>query len=374
MTLLAAPFYILAGEIMNKSGITTRLILLSARIMGKIRGATAYANVLASVFFSGISGSSVADTAALGQVFIHGMPKEGYRKEFAAAVTVASAIIGPIIPPSISAVIYSAVTGVSVLSLFVAGIVPGILLATACFAVIYIRGLRGHFPAPVQLDETQSLWRLAVDGAFVVSLPVFIVWGTVGGVFTPTEAGGMACIYALFLGVVVFRSIDLRSFWDAFRNALRATATVFFLVAMVSLASYVLIIEGFGSITLIIRDVFGRDVHLFLFATIGMLLLLGLFLEPTVIMIVFIPLLLPVSRSLGIDDLHFAMTAILTLTIGMITPPVGINLFIAMKIGNIGLGALMRELWPFLVAEFLVIATIASVPEISTWLPALLNP
>ncbi len=375
MTLLAAPFYILAGEVMNMAGITDRLIELSKRIVGKIRGATAYANVLASVFFSGISGSSVADTAALGQVFIHGMPREGYKKEFAAAVTVASAVIGPIIPPSITAVIYSSVTGVSVISLFVAGIIPGLLLGVACFFVIYFKGLAGGLP-PVQAVERRSdvsFGRLLFDGLAVVSLPVLIVWGTVGGVFTPTEAGGVACLYAIFLGVVVFRTLDLKRFWTAMTNAARSSATVFFLVAMVSLASYVLIIEGFGDLTIFLRSQFVDQPIAFMFATVGILLLLGMFLEPTVIIIVFMPLLIPVSRGLGIDDVHFAMTVMLTLTLGMITPPVGINLFIAMRIGNIRMLPLVRELIPFLIAELVVIALIALVPALSTWLPTVLR-
>ncbi|RUT28866.1 TRAP transporter large permease [Arsenicitalea aurantiaca] len=375
MALLAAPFYIFAGEIMGSAGITDRLITLSQRIMGKIRGATAYANVLASVFFSGISGSSVADTAALGQVFIRGMPKEGYTKEFAAAVTVASAVIGPIIPPSVTAVIYSAVTGVSVVSLFVAGIIPGLLLGLACFVVIYLKGVAGQLPDSRQtlLHADEPTWRLALDGIAVVSLPVLIVWGTVGGVFTPTEAGGVACIYAIFLGSVVFRSLSRRAFWEALKNSARASATVFFLVAMVSLASYVLIINGFGTLSDFLRTSFVDQPVPFLFATIAILLLLGMFLEPTVIIIVFVPLLTPVSRSLGIDDIHFAMTVILSLTMGMITPPVGINLFIAMRIGDIRMGALMKALYPFLIAHLFVIALIALVPPLSTYLPTVLR-
>ncbi len=375
MALLAAPFYILAGEIMGSAGITDRLIALSQRIMGKVRGATAYANVLASVFFAGISGSSVADTAALGQVFIRGMPREGYTKEFAAAVTVASALIAPIIPPSVTAVIYSAVTGVSVISLFVAGIIPGLLLALACFVVIYVKGAMGQLPdsrATLKLAD-EPFWRLMFDGLAVVSLPVLIVWGTVGGVFTPTEAGGVACIYAIFLGIFVFRSLTPRTLWEAVKNSARSSATVFFLVSMVSLASYVMIISGFGSVRDFLASSFVDQPTLFLFATILILLALGMVLEPTVMIIVFVPLLVPVARGLGIDDIHFAMTVILSMTMGMITPPVGINLFIAMRIGNIGMAPLMRELIPFIVALLAVIVIIALVPPLTTYLPTIIR-
>ena len=332
MTLLAAPFYILAGELMNSGGITDRLIALSTRIMGRVRGATAYANVLTSVFFSGISGSSVADTAALGKVFIHGMPREGYTKEYAAAVTLASALIGPIIPPSITAVIYAALTGVSVIGLFVAGIVPGLLLGLACMAVIWVGGLKGDLPAPRPVRPAafrSGAWPLTVFSS--PRFPALIVLGAVGGVFTPTEAGGVACLYAMALGAWAFRTLDRATFAAALRNAARSTAVVFFLVAMVSVASYVLIIEGLGSLSAVLQTGFSDRPYAFLFASVGMLLFLGLFLEPTVILLVFIPLLLPVARSLELDDFHFAMVVMLTLTVGMITPPVGINLFVAMS-------------------------------------------
>ena len=374
MTLLAAPFYILAGELMNAGGITDRLIALSTRIMGQIRGATAYANVLTSVFFSGISGSSVADTAALGKVFIHGMPREGYSKEFAAAVTLASALIGPIIPPSITAVIYAALTGVSVIALFVGGILPGLLLGLACMAVIWVGGLRGGLPAPPPRQASgEPFWRLMIDGLLVLSLPVLIVLGAVGGVFTPTEAGGVACLYAAVLGFWAFRTLDMKRFGEALGNAARSTATVFFLVAMVSVASYVLIIEGIGSLSHVLQTSFDDRPLAFLFATVGLLLLLGLFLEPTVILLVFVPLLLPVARGLGLDDIHFAMVVMLTLTVGMITPPVGINLFVAMSIGKIRLAPLLAALWPFFLAELAVIVLIILVPEISTVLPGMLR-
>jgi tripartite ATP-independent transporter DctM subunit len=206
--LMAAPFYVFAGELMNRGGISQRLIHLAQVLVGRIRGGTAYANILASVLFAGISGTAVADIAALGNIFIKGMAKEGYTKSFAAAVTVASSVIGPIIPPSVIMVLYAAVADISVLSLFLAGIVPGLLLALACAAVVFWRGVKGSLPVATVTVPRSEVPKLVRDGLLVVSLPAFIVIGTVSGAFTPTEAGGVAVVYAAFLGAVVFRHLD----------------------------------------------------------------------------------------------------------------------------------------------------------------------
>ena len=208
--LLSAPFYILAGEIMNRGGVTDRLIRFAQLLTRGLTGGTAYANTVASIIFAGISGTAIADTAALGQVFIKGMPKEGYTREFAAAVTVAGSMIGPIIPPSVIMIIYAAVSRVSVIDLFLAGVVPGLLLALAVSIVIFIQGRRGGLPVSTVSVPRAEVPRMALDTMLVVSLPVFIVIGTLSGTFTATEAGGVAAIYAMILGWLVFRTLDLK--------------------------------------------------------------------------------------------------------------------------------------------------------------------
>src|SRR5690606_25267261 len=225
--LLSAPFYILAGELMNRGGVTDRLIRFSQIVTRGLRGGTAYANTVASVVFAGISGTAIADTAALGQVFIKGMAKEGYSKEFAAAVTVAGSVIGPIIPPSVIMVIYAAVSRISVIDLFLAGLVPGLLLAMAVSVVIWIRGRNGGLPVS-RIDVARAeIPRMALDTVLVVSLPVLIVVGTLSGAFTATEAGGVAAVYAMLLGLFVFRNLDGKELWSALTVSARTTSSLF---------------------------------------------------------------------------------------------------------------------------------------------------
>ena len=207
--LLAAPFFILAGEIMSRGGITERLIRLSALITGAVRGGTAYANVVASVLFAGISGSAVADTAALGQVFIKGMPKEGYTVQYSAAVTLSSSVIGPIIPPSIIMVIYAAVAQISILDLFLAGVVPGLLLAGSLMVVIAVDARKGRLPKATVTVTREEVPGLVRDGILVAMLPLIIIGGVASGAFTATEAGGIACVYAVVISLFVMRTLNL---------------------------------------------------------------------------------------------------------------------------------------------------------------------
>lgn len=367
--LLAAPFYIAAGEIMNRGGISERLIELSRILVGRVRGGTAYATIIAAVLFSGISGTAVADIAALGQIFINGMPKEGYSKAFAAALVTASSVIGPIIPPSVIMVLYAAVADISVLNLFIAGILPGLLLGVACGLVVFFRGLKGELPiAHVEIKRADAP-RLIRDGILVMSLPGFIVIGTLTGAFTPTEAGGIAVIYALFLGFFVFRSLDWAGLTQAMRNAARLTAGLFLLIATVEIVNYVLIMAGIGEWTAGLAKAFAGQPQLFMLACVVAFLLIGLALDAGPALLLLAPFLLPVSREMGIDDMHFSMVMIVSCTLGLISPPVGICLFVACKIGNITMRQLWSELALFFYAEIALIVLMVFVPEISTALP-----
>ena len=242
--LLAAPFYIFAGEIMNRGGITSRLIRLAGLATRGVPGGTAYANVSSSVLFAGISGAAVADTAALGQVFIKGMPEEGYDKHYSAAVTIASSIIGPIIPPSVIMIIYAAVTRISVIELFVAGIVPGLMLAGVMWLLIWLQACGGRLPKSSHRVVKGEVLILVRDGLLVMGLPAIIVGGTLSGMFTATEAGGVAVVYALVISWAVFKSLDVAEVWDALRRSARITATIYLVIAAATIVSYVLIIGG----------------------------------------------------------------------------------------------------------------------------------
>jgi len=367
--LLAAPFYILAGEIMNRGGISARLIDLSRALVGRVRGGTAYAAIFAAVLFSGISGTAVADIAALGQIFINSMPREGYSKAFAAAVVTAASVIGPIIPPSVIMVLYAAVADISVLNLFLAGIVPGLLLGVACGLVVFVRGLKGGLPISNVEIKRSDLPRLARDGSLVMSLPAFIVVGTLSGAFTPTEAGGIAVLYAMFLGVFVFRSLNLASTMEAMRNASRLTASLFLLIATVEIVNYVMIMAGIGEWTAGLAKAFAGQPQLFLIACVVSFLLIGLALDAGPALLLLAPFLLPVSREMGIDDIHFSIVMIVSCTLGLISPPVGICLFVACKIGNITLRQLWHELRWFFYAQIGLIMVLVFFPILSTGVP-----
>lgn len=371
--LLAAPFYIVAGELMSRGGISTRLICFATLIVGRIRGGTAYAVVAASVMFSGISGTAIADIAALGQIFIKSMAKEGYSRAFAAALVAAGSIIGPIIPPSVIMVIYAAVAEISVLKLFLAGIVPGVMLALACGTVIFIKGVRGELP-PTSMEIPRSERGSTVrQGLLVLTLPAFIVFGTTSGVFTPTEAGGIAAAYAMFLSVFVFRELDRRALMGCFRAAARLTAGLFLLIATVEVVNYVLIIAGIEDWTRSLLEVFqGRPV-LFMLACVVAFLVIGLALDAGPALLLLAPVLLPLSRQMGIDDMQFSMVMIVSCTMGLISPPVGIVLFVACRIGEMTLTVLWRELRWFFLAQIGVIVLLAVVPQFSTALPSLMG-
>ncbi|MBQ2262784.1 MAG: TRAP transporter large permease [Loktanella sp.] len=371
---LAVPFYILAAEIMSQGGITARLISIASAMTSWLRGGTAFANIGTSVLFAGISGSAVADAAALGRVFTEEMPKEGYTKEYSAAVTAASSIVGPIIPPSGLAIIMAAVTGLSVIDLFLAGILPGLLLGGACAAVVAIDALRKRVPKPRRMAIDRSgIPRMIIEGIAVLTLPVIIIGGMLAGIYTATEGGGVAVAYAIFLSVFVFRVMDMKGLWLAFLRAARTSATIYLLVAAATILSYALNLLGIASWVSSAAGIFQQNPLLFLFAVAGLMLILGTFLDIGAAILIFAPILMPVVYQLGIDPMQASMVIMLTLAMGLVTPPVGVVLFVMMRVGNVRLFPLIRALIPFLLAQLVVIGLICLIPGISSYLPNLLN-
>lgn len=371
---LAVPFYILAAEIMSQGGITSRLISIASAATSWLRGGTAFANIGTSVLFAGISGSAVADAAALGRVFTEEMPKEGYTKEYAAAVTAASSIVGPIIPPSGLAIIMAAVTGLSVIDLFLAGILPGLLLAGACAAVVAVDAIRGRVPKPRRMAfQREDAVKMIVEAVAVLTLPVIIIGGMIAGIYTATEGGGIAVAYAIFLSVVVFRVMDMKGLWLAFLRATRTSATIYLLVAAATILSYALNLLGIASFVSSAAEVFEHSPVLFLFGVAVLMLILGMFLDIGAAILIFAPLLMPVVYQLGIDPMQASMVIMLTLAMGLVTPPVGVVLFVMMRVGRVGLFPLIRALTPFLLAQLAAIALLCLIPGISSYLPNLLN-
>lgn len=370
--LLAVPFFILSGEIMGRGGITERLVRLAALITGQIRAGTAYAAIVSAVFFSGISGAALADAAALGQVFIRGMPNEGYRVEYSAALIAAGSMIGPIVPPSILMVIYASVTQVSLIRLFVGGIIPGLVMALALAAVVRVQARGGRLPRGTIVIARAEVLRVLVEGAVVLVLPAIIVGGIIFGVFTPTEAGGVAALYAAAVSTMVFGTLGARDLWNCLAGTARMTASLYLIIAAASIVSYVLTLGGIGEMIRHVSEVFVGHPTEFLICVVMLMLLVGIFLEPGACIVLFMPLLFPPSMALGIDPVHFSIIAILTITLGMIHPPVGLCLFVCCRIGDVSIFSVTREIIPFFLVLLAVVVLLIAVPSISTTLPRLL--
>ncbi|MEP3047980.1 MAG: TRAP transporter large permease [Roseibium sp.] len=371
--LLAIPLFVLAGEVMNESGITGRIIAFANVIVGRMRAGLALVNIWASVIFAGLSGSAVADTSAIGRVFIPEMEKHGYSRSFAAALTAASSVIGPIIPPSIPVIIYALiVSGVSVPALFLAGIVPGIMLAIFLSAFVMLTVKVEDNIESGDLDQIPATNAL-LGGILPLLMPVFVVGSILFGIVTPTEAASFAVAYALFLGIFIYRNISISALPRLFCEAMRDSAVILIIIAAVSAANWLLTYNRVPNMLTdwVLMNVDSQTV--FLLATILLFLFVGLFLEGIAAMLVLVPILHPIAVGFGIDPVHFGILVIFNLMIGLITPPLGLCLFVAEGIARVGMARLTWAILPFFAVEVLVLLILTFVPETVTWLPQALG-
>ena len=370
--LLAIPLFILAGELMNESGITSRIIDFANILVGRFRAGLALVNIWASVIFAGLSGSAVADTSALGRVFIPEMERRGYPRDFAAAITAASSVIGPIIPPSIPVIIYAlTVTGVSVPALFLAGVIPGILLA--CFLSVYVLLFAGHFEQPAEKKFGESKKKILLQGIIPLLMPVFVVGSILAGIVTPTEAASFAVAYALVVGLFIFRELKPAELPGIFGRSMRDSAVIMIVIAAVAAANWLLTYNRVPNVITDFALAFMTDKWMFLIATMLLFLFVGLFLEGIAAMLVLVPILHPIAVSLGVDPTHFGILVVFNLMIGLITPPMGLCLFVADSIAGVGLGRLTRQILPLFLVELLVLIILTFVPVTVTGLPRLLG-
>jgi tripartite ATP-independent transporter DctM subunit len=372
--LLAVPFFILAAELMSGGSLTEVLLRFAGQFVGHRRGGMGYTGVVSLTLFSGISGSALADAAGPGSMLIKMMEKAGYDRAYAAALVASTAIVGPIIPPSIIMIIYSLTDdAVSVSSLFAAGIIPGILIAAAMAVVNWhvskARNYRGDDERPSLRQILDTTWR-AIPAIF---LPVLILGGMRSGWFTPTEASVVAVFYALLCGKYVYRTLQWRAVPDILARSALLTASVMMIIAFSASFAWVLTVEGVPNAAAEWIVGLGLSPWTFLLVVNVFLLLFGIFIEPLPGVMVLVPILAPVAAAIGIDPIHFAMIVIYNLTIGMITPPVGGLLFVTVNVSKVPLTALTRELKPFLVAHCVVLAVLTFVPALSTWLPRALG-
>lgn len=369
--LLAIPFFILAGNLMNTGGMTDRIFGFAKTAVGHVRGGLAHVSVLASMLFAGVSGAALAEAMGLGVIEVKAMKDAGFDKTFAGAVVASSSTIGPVIPPSIPMVIYGALAEVSVGSLFLGGVIPGVMMGFGIMIIIYILSVKRGYPAEQRATLAQVV-RSGIDGVLGLIAPGIIMGGILGGIFTPTEAAVAAVIYALAVGAIVYRELDLTRLAAILWDTVDQTVRVMFIIAAAGMFGWLLIyirapqaiVEALTSLTS------SPWVILLIFNVI--LLVLGCFMEGIAIMLLTVPIFVPVMAKFGIDPVHFGVVMTLNLMIGLLTPPVGMVLYAVSTIAEVPVVRLARELVPFMVVLGVVLILITYIPGLVTWLPGLI--
>ncbi len=412
--LLAVPFFILAGNLMNSAGITNRIYNFALALVGWLKGGLGHVNVVGSVVFSGMSGTAVADAAGLGTIEIKAMKEHGYDVEFAVGVTAASATLGPIIPPSLPFVIYGMMASVSIGQLFLAGIVPGVVMAALMMLTVTYYAHRNGWGADIVFQWRKVggallelavivlfpllIWaliaagapqRATVIGGFILLLvvervlklqavlalmtPVLLIGGMTSGLFTATEGAIAACVWALFLGLVWYRTLTWPMFLKASLETVETTATVLFIVAAASVFGWMLTVSRTTEMIAEWVLAFTQDKHMFLLLANLLMLFVGCFLEPTAAITILTPILMPIVLKLGIDPVHFGLIMVLNLMIGLLHPPMGLVLFVLARVANLSFERTTMAILPWLVPLLLSLVLVTYVPAISLWLPTLLK-
>lgn len=366
--LLAAPFFILAGNLMNTGGITRRIFHLADSLVGHIRGGLGHVNVLASMLFAGMSGAALADAAGLGKVEIQAMTENGYDLEFSTAVTAASSTIGPIIPPSIIMVIYGISAQVPIDKLFLGGIIPGILMGFVLMAMVYGYSLVNNYKRRERFD-IKLVWKCFKDAILALLTPLIILGGILGGIFTPTESGAVAAFYALIISVFVYREISLKDLRNIFLETAMVTATILFIVSTASIFGWALTFEQvpLKIAAQLVEISASKTAILFLLG--AFYLFWGTLMEASAIVIMTVPVVMPILARFGIDPVFFGVLLAVNMSIGTITPPVGIVMFVMNKITGLSMERYIRLIWPWLLALILVMFGLIFFPQAVLWIP-----
>jgi tripartite ATP-independent transporter DctM subunit len=358
---------------MNRSGVSERLVRFSNMFVGKMPGNLAQANVLASGIFSSISGSALGDIAAIGSVFIPAMVKEGYDRRFAAAVTAASSLVSPIIPPSLIIVLYASVVDTSIGAMFMAAVLPGLLLVVGDMLMVHTLSIKRKYPRRHEPLEFNEIVKCTKDALLALIMPLIILGGIVGGVFTPTEAAAVAVAYALFLGILVFRQLSWDNLISAAYNSAMSSGKLFFIIAGVGIISWAFAMEDVpGQIVSLFSELIQYPWAVLLIINF-VLLVMGMWLDLTANIFLFAPILVPLVKEAGVDPLHFSMIFLLNVNLGNITPPLGIVLFATSEISREPAMSVAKELWPFWLAKAVALALVTYVPWFSLWLPGLVG-
>ena len=371
-TLLCIPGFMLAGALMNGGGITKRILNFCNSFLGHFRGSLALVNIVASMVFAGISGTAIADVCSLGSMLIPAMVEDGYDDDFSVAVTAASSVVGPIIPPSVPMVIAGSCVSISVGKMFQAGIIPGILLGLALCVPTYIISVKRDYPRHERAD-----WKVRAqttkDAIWAMLMPVILLGGILSGVFTPTEASIVTCVYALIVGVFVYKEIKITDVPRIVWENIRACASIIVLIGLANVFAYILTAERIPQMVansiLSITD--NRIVVILLINVV--LLFVGMFMESLAAILITFPVLLPVATAVGMDPVHFALMAILNLMLGLTTPPVGMCVCTGAQIGKISAFKAFRATIPFLATSLFVLMLVSFVPQLTLWIPSILN-
>lgn len=369
--LLAVPLFILAASILNSAGITNHLFGFARALVGHISGGLGHVNVLASLFFSGMSGSAMADAGGLGKMEIEAMRKAGYDDTFAGSVTAASSMIGPLVPPSITMVLYGVVSNTSIGALFMGGVVPGVMCALALMVMVYVLARRHDYPR----DERSSageIARLFVRSLPALLTPLVIIGGIFSGYFSPTEAAAITVVYAILIDLLFYRELTFRRLWDAIYETCATSGAIATIIAGVALMGFVLAREQAPQqIATLFLSIADGPVS-FLIAVNIMIFVLGAFIESLVILLIIVPILVPIALGFGIDPVHFGIIIVLNLMISILTPPMGMALFVVAQVGNIPFQRLAWGILPWLIPPLVVLVLVCTFPILATGLPGLM--
>jgi len=374
--MLTIPFFVLAGAIMAEGGMARRLVALANVLVGlvRIRGGLSAVNVLATTFLSGISGSAVADTSAIGSVMIPQMERTGYPRVFATNVTISASVQALLVPPSHNAVIYSLATGgtISIISLFMAGVMPGLLLGASLVVLCLVLAYRNGHPRGETVPLRAAI-RIAIDALWGLVTLVIILGGILGGIFTAIEAGAVACIWAFFVTMFVYRDYRWRDLPELIHRTMRTVAMVMTLIAFASSVGYVMALMQVPARVTALLLTLSSDKNVILFLINILLLVLGCLLDMAPSILIVTPILLPVVMKFGVDPVHFGMIMLLNLGIGLCHPPVGAILFVGCAVGRVTIEQVVREIWPFYGVMFFVLMLVTYIPSVSLWLPRMLG-
>lgn len=367
-SLMAIAFFFLAGELMNYGGITQRLVDFANSLVGHIRGGLAHVTVVSSMFMAGISGSAVADAAAVGSVLIPSMKRAGYTSAFSAAVTETASVIGPIIPPSIPMIVYAILAEVSIGKMFLGGVFPGILVGFSLMGIIYFISVKRGYPRG-EKPTLARVGRTAWLAFFPLLAPIVIVGGILGGIFTATEAGAVACFYALIVGGLIFRQLTFKNIWESLLRSAHGTAKVMIIIGSCTVFAWVVADLRISEKAANLIFSISREPWAVLLMLTIFLFIVGLFLDPTPSLIILVPILLPITKQLGIDPVHFGVLMVINLLIGLCTPPVGFLIYLTASIADCGSEDVVMESIPFIIVLVVVLLICTYVPSLVMALP-----